>query len=215
MIEAVVIDGINSQLQSLKATGNNVANAGTPGYLRQTSFSQVLTGQIETKSQVSSEQLVGSIRQTGNLYDFAILGKGLFVVEQQGELRLTQDGRFKLNDIGELVHISGAKAMTPDGSLGINIESNQIAQSLWTVSTSKAYVDLQPMEMGLYLANWSDWETNDGSKVLAQAINYTEHNATADVLEMMRIQRAVESLQKAYQTYDAAIGYGISELGRR
>jgi flagellar basal body rod protein FlgG len=35
------------------------------------------------------------------------------------------------------------------------------------------------------------------------------------VLEMMRIQRSVESLQKAYQTYDAAIGYGISELGRR
>jgi flagellar basal-body rod protein FlgF len=215
MIEAVITEGINTQLQSLATTSNNVANANTPGYLRQTSFTQVLDAQIQTQTQVSSKQLSGAIKQTGKLYDFAVLGKSLFVVELQGELRLTQDGRFHLNEAGDLVHISGAMAMTSEGPLAANTEADQIAARLWTVSTSESYTNLQPAEMGLYLANLDDWKTNDDSKVLAQALNYTEHNATADVLEMMRIQRSVESLQKAYQTYDAAIGYGISELGRR
>lgn len=215
MIEKVVNESINVQLATLRATSLNIANVTTPGHLRQTSFTQVIEDEIVSSTQIATSQLNGSIRQTENDLDFAVLESALFVVEHQGTLMVTQDGRFHKDENGQLRHISGAIAMTENGPITPEGKPEELAKQMWTVSTEQQHVELIADSSGLYKPDWSEWNSNKSSRVINKALNQTSHDTTADVVEMMQTQRSIESIQKAYQAYDAAMSYGITELGRR
>ena len=101
--------------QQLETVSNNVANAQTPGFKRQISFSEILTqaasgaGQTQSTTQdmfinVFAE---GKLTNTGNPTDMAISGSGFFWVEKDDVQLLTRDGAFNISSNGELVTRSG------------------------------------------------------------------------------------------------------------
>jgi flagellar basal body rod protein FlgG len=214
MIEAIIIDGIHSQLESLKTASQNITNATTPGYIRQATLEQYLNGKIAVSTQVASSQLQGMIKQTGREHDFAVLNSGLFVVELNGELMLTQDGRYHVDESGILRHISGAIAMSTQGPIQAN-DTDDIADQFWLVTTDQPYVSLEEQGQGLYQVDWQQWQNSEKAQVVAKSLNLANRDAATDSVHLLKIQRNIESLQKAYQTYDSTLSYGISELGRK
>ena len=85
--------GLKAHQNMLDVIGDNIANAATPGYKKDSLFLKELDAatrsQIKTKSdwqtpmidQVYTDFSQGSLRRTDNLFDVAIEGQGFFTVE--------------------------------------------------------------------------------------------------------------------------------------
>lgn len=111
--------GATTQLLSLDATANNLANANTPGYkgdsavFREHLMTAVQGGRAVKEMRftaidgMSHDYAPGPITSTGRSLDAAIRGEGFFTVKTpQGE-RYTRAGSFQLTQKGELVMKGG------------------------------------------------------------------------------------------------------------
>jgi flagellar basal-body rod protein FlgF len=119
--------GATTQLMSLDATANNLANANTPGYkgdaavFREHLMTAVKGGRSVKEMRFSAidgfthDYSIGPITQTGRPLDVAIQGDGFFVVKTpQGE-RYTRAGSFSITQKGDLVMPGGGRVMNEAG----------------------------------------------------------------------------------------------------
>ena len=137
--------GMQIQMREQETIANNIANVNTSGFKRRIAvFSekpevdihklekgdeiefypyledQVIgkTGQGTIVSQIYTDYSQGSTKHTGNKYDFSIMGKGYFPVEDpNGEIQFTRNGEFTINNEGYLATQQGFKVlgMKPGG----------------------------------------------------------------------------------------------------
>src|ERR1700742_345612 len=119
--------GATTQLLSLDATANNLANANTAGFkgdsavFREHLMTAVKGGRSVKEMRFtaidgfSHDYSPGTITHTGRPLDAAIQGDGFFAVKtDQGE-RYTRAGSFNLTQRGELVMTGGAKVVDEQG----------------------------------------------------------------------------------------------------
>lgn len=119
--------GATTQLLSLDATANNLANANTPGYkgdqavFREHLMTAVRGGHAVKEMRFSAvdgfshDYAPGPITSTGRPLDVAIQGEGFFAVgTDQGE-RYTRCGSFQLTQKGDLITSTGARAVNEVG----------------------------------------------------------------------------------------------------
>ena len=132
---------------------NNIANANTAGFKRSRvlfedmPYRQIaLSGQQDRQgklspigiavgygAQVAGTQMdhsQGRLRQTGRRLDMAIIGEGLFQIQNGHEILYTRAGRFTLNPEGEIVLLSAQRGrqieptiMVPDDTIEIQISA--------------------------------------------------------------------------------------------
>ncbi len=108
----------------MQVVANNIANASTPGYKgEQMLFSEYLTpsGDGGTVSFVQDIAVVrdygeGELVRTGNSLDFAIHGKGWFVVDTPGGQAYTRNGHFTLDAQGRLTTSFGQPVLSDSGT---------------------------------------------------------------------------------------------------
>lgn len=108
---------IDALTQELEIITHNLANTSTVGFKRRcNAFTKALDtqqgspdtyspGQINLKSSLDFSQ--GNFIQTGNPLDFAIMGKGFFVVETPDGPLYTRNGSFQINNQGQLTDSAG------------------------------------------------------------------------------------------------------------
>ncbi|MCF8009912.1 MAG: flagellar hook-basal body protein [Clostridiales bacterium] len=128
------ISGLTSQMGSMKAVSNNIANAATCGYKRETAvvtpFHEMMLLNLKNtggfSNVPSSPQKIGTINQgarleditvdfspgtltkTGRTLDLALAEDGFFrLVDDEGNNYYTRNGRFKLDSEGCICHSSG------------------------------------------------------------------------------------------------------------
>jgi flagellar basal body rod protein FlgG len=119
------VDDITTQVSySLEALtsefniiAHNLANVSTAGYKRRCSgFAEAIGRQtVETATETGETELSpmifdlsqGNLVQTGRTLDFALLGKGFFVIETPEGPLYTRHGIFQINHIGQLVDSEG------------------------------------------------------------------------------------------------------------
>ena len=120
------VSGMKNFQTKLDVIGNNISNVNTIGYKKSTiNFQDLLSQnmsnsgnnpmQVGLGSSTSSINVVhtpGSSMSTGVGTDLTIMGKGFFVVENNGEQYLTRSGNFIVDESGEL--------MTPQGYSVLN-----------------------------------------------------------------------------------------------
>jgi flagellar basal-body rod protein FlgF len=119
--------GATTQLLSLDATANNLANANTPGYkgdsavFREHLMTAVQGGHAVKEMRftaidgMSHDYAPGPITSTGRPLDAAIRGEGFFTVKTaQGE-RYTRAGSFQLTQKGEVVMQGGGAVLNEAG----------------------------------------------------------------------------------------------------
>lgn len=107
----------------LNTIADNVANAGTVGF-RATGirFEDLVSGLGSNSVSFASAgdtyiaDKAGSLRETGNPFDFAIQGNAWFGIETPGGMVMTRDGRFTMLETGELVTLEGHPVLDAGGA---------------------------------------------------------------------------------------------------
>jgi len=123
---SVAISGLTREYDII---AHNLANVGTVGYKRRcNAFSNSLASQGAGTKAVSADGselystfdfTQGSLVETGRKMDFALCGKGFFVIETpQGPL-YTRNGMFRLNENGQIVDSMGRTVAGQSGPISI------------------------------------------------------------------------------------------------
>ncbi|RVC67863.1 flagellar basal-body rod protein FlgF, partial [Mesorhizobium sp. M00.F.Ca.ET.038.03.1.1] len=107
----------------LDTIADNVANASTIGF-RATGvkFEDVVSGTgPKSVSFASSGNTYlsgahGALTETGNPFDFAIQGDAWFAIDTPAGTVMTRDGRFSMNENGELMSIEGYPVLDSGGA---------------------------------------------------------------------------------------------------
>src|SRR4051812_8875508 len=129
--------GMAAQQQRMDSLANDVANVNTTGYkhvrtgFRDLVYAQTGRGAAADVAQGAGSAAVqvgrafqqGALLQTGNPLDLAIQGPGFFQVRTpQGQLALTRDGSFHVNERGALVTAAGAEVQPRVNLAGVDLE---------------------------------------------------------------------------------------------
>jgi len=101
--------------QEFSVIAHNLANVSTVGYKRRCNeFAKILQEQYDsentseqTHAKLSLDFSQGDIAQTGRTLDFALEGKGFFVIETPGGPLYTRNGMFRINPNHQIVDSSG------------------------------------------------------------------------------------------------------------
>ncbi len=110
------IQGMLHKLKMIQSIANNIANATTIGYQREIpeslNFKSVLSSVSEKPLK---DDTAGQLQKTGNTFDLAIEGNADFLIEDKnGKVSTTKDGRFHLNENGDLVTQNGNKVIVAE-----------------------------------------------------------------------------------------------------
>ena len=136
-----VSTSIDALMREYEIITHNLANVSTAGFKRRcNAFSRVLEeqnvqdedfspGTIDLNSAFDFSQ--GNIVETGRKLDFALYGKGFFVIETPEGPLYTRNGIFNLNQNGQLVDFSGRTVAGESGQISIpgNYGISQISVS--------------------------------------------------------------------------------------
>ena len=112
------VGAMHMQMELMGIAQENVNGFDKVGYQRKdgivSSFSELIG--IHGLS-AAVDDSVGRIARTDNPLDFAIGEKGYFqLLNNSGSVELTRDGRFKLNEKGELLGLENQKVLTQGGT---------------------------------------------------------------------------------------------------
>ena len=112
--------GLRKQIDII---ANNVANADTPAYKAEyLRFAQHIASPttndrlaFTAASDLQRDSSEGALSMTGNPLDLAIRGDGYFAVETDKGVLYTRNGRFTLNNDGEIVDSRGGRLLWEQG----------------------------------------------------------------------------------------------------
>jgi len=221
------------KVKNIDVIANNLANLSTTGYKREVPFSEVINqmGDVQVKKITSQRQ--GDVLQTANPLDLAITGKGFFAVKNDnGEIELTRNGRFKISDEGFLVDNSDQKVLGKNGPISMedtmqNKDSKILITKNGEIKIGDKTVDtLLIMNVAdstqLVRANESNF-TADGQQYFAAPENdygisqgYLEGantNAIEEMEAMIQLNKEYESAQKIITALDQSLGQA-NEIGK-
>lgn len=255
------VSGLITQEAKEDVITNNLANVNTVGFKEDTlitkKFNDVLLQNYDKKANgknvqnvlgklsqgslidgVSTDYTGGTIQETGKPTDFAIDGRGFFVVSRNSNVGGTQtyytrDGHFHVNAAGTLVNDSGdsvmvkeivngtpqgeAKALTgikdkvETGSYGIKIGNKDY--SLETVTVDD-YDSLKKYGDNLYSYEGTNRpQDNNNVTVRQQSLEKSNVNVINEITNMMTVMRNFESNQKVVQALDETLGKAVNDVG--
>lgn len=230
---------------------NNLANANTNGYksdnLSIKSFRDVL---IENKDKVLAGQNVtntigklslgagingtnvdysqGVLQDTGKETDFAIDGKGFFVIQKGNQNFYSRDGHFRVNSQGYLVTDLGDQVLgknpttgqmqpifvgngklSTDANNNIFVDGKNVAK--FATADFSDYKSLKKVGDNLYDGQNADY--NAGVYVKEGVLEKSNVNLINEMVNMMTVSRSFETNQKMIQTIDETLSKAANEVG--
>ncbi|ASY61722.1 Flagellar hook protein FlgE [Sinorhizobium sojae CCBAU 05684] len=247
---SIAATGMNAQQLNLEVIANNIANINTTGYKRaRAEFSDLLyqteraqgvpnrsnqaivpegaiVGLGVQTSAVRNLHIQGSLVNTGNNYDLALVGRGWFQVETpDGETVYTRSGAFNTNATGQLVTIDGYTVVpgitvpqdaseivfTSSGQVMVRIGNDTELQEIGqlTIANFVNEAGLEPMGENLFRQTPASGEAIVGAPAdpgYAQIKqNYLESSnvdAVKEITDLISAQRAYEMNSKIIQAAD-------------
>jgi len=246
--------GMISQQTSVDTISNNLANINTTGYKKETAqFKSLLyqtiqntttdsNGQVKPagaqvglgvkNSAIVSQYTRGTVKETGNDFDFAILGKGFFMVQlADGSTGYTRNGSLGLSmgndgitlattEGNPVLDVNGQPIVLPSDYDTSNIEIDEYGNFMYTLTDGTvAQLDIK---LGLaQFSNPSGLEKTSNSILLAtqasgtariegQDANISPSTIKKGYLEASNVQAANEMVdlivsQRAYEMSSKAI----------
>ncbi|MBE5946706.1 MAG: flagellar basal-body rod protein FlgF [Lachnospiraceae bacterium] len=249
--------GLRNEEKRMDVVTNNMANANTTGYKKIEVTSQSFDRQLAVKindvtvgtdtvqgiggvtlgvkiGETYFDMSQGSFRQTENLYNFALSGKGFFTIRttnKAGETttRYTRDGDFTVTKDGYLVTKDGDFVLGESGN-PIQIPGANTAEiavnSMGEIYVGGNYIDtfrLVDFENYDALSSYGEnmYEPVDGAVMIeAEAtvqqgyLEMSNVNMVTEMVDMIAVTRAYETNQKMIQTVDQTLDKAVNEIGR-
>lgn len=227
---------MNDMVRQQERIANNLANAGTIGYRRDRTFTEVFNERLDAElAPVSdrvttqwADQTSGAIESTGNPLDVAIVGDGYFVLSDPagGNQRYTRAGRFTLDAEGTLRDPSGMQVEGEGGPIQVPPEGGALEiredGEIWAGNQAIGKLRLVQFENPLQLrrlegatfdANGMD-PVDVEQPVLRQGfVEQSNVNPMQEMTDMITHFRLFESQQKSIQTQDGLLGAITRDLG--
>ncbi|MBI4509611.1 MAG: flagellar basal-body rod protein FlgF [Deltaproteobacteria bacterium] len=237
----IALSGAIAQGNAIEVVANNVANVETTGFRgARVSFSQALvsaqaaapggppddTAFVGLGQVVDVTQRPGTIVQTENPLDLALVGDGFFAVDTPRGPRYTRAGNFRLSENGDIADAAGNPARTsggghitiPEGTKSIQVSSDGTVladgEELGTLELVRFAKDaLQREGATLYAAIPGATPMESQVEVLSGALESSNVNGTRGVIDMIKINRTYDSLLKMIETYRELDSRTARELG--
>ena len=223
---------------------NNMSNANTTGFksdsLITKSFDEVyisnkengvigslsLGAEIDT---VNTSYTQGDFKQTDDNSDFAINGRGFFVVKQGNEYLYTRDGNFSIGTDGTLVTSNGDHVMGINQNTGA-VEAIFVGNNEYTLNGNNVLNIDGLTNYQMLTADFEDYSSLEkiGSNyyrgedaVMNSVVNveqgYLEQsnvNITNEMVNLMTTMRNFESSQSIFKMIDQTLDIAANSLGK-
>lgn len=252
--------GMLTQSRSLNVISNNMVNIQTPGYKKDTMVSTTFgeemlyrTGRVNkedpaplasvSKIRTADRTYVnysqGSFEETGGIYDFALSGKGFFVIQTQAGNRYTRNGSFQVDNEGYL-SLNGVGRVLGNGGEPIQINNENFTVDAQGTLRVREVVDEETGEtqeriLGtLDVVDFADYQAlhkedygvfstaqapmqvgaGDGVSILWKTLEGSNVDMLEEMTAMMSAQRALQSAAQVLKMYDQVMGKAVSDVGR-
>lgn len=241
--------GILANSYRVDVMSNNLANSETVGFKRDIAlFRQRLTAAQEshrpedwsdpllekvgggmTVNPTLVDSTQGEMERTGRDLDMGIDGNGYFAVKQSGETRLTRDGRFLVNQAGDLVlandhgeqvldsngnpiHVKEGVPLSVSGTGTINQGGQPIAQvGIYDVANRAALTKLG----GGLLSAADAGPLQAGTGVIhSEFVERANVDSTTELAELMDAQRQLEANANMIRTQDEMLQKLVDDVGK-
>lgn len=247
---SIAATGMNAQQLNLEVIANNIANINTTGYKRaRAEFSDLLyqTERAQGVPNRSNQAIVpegaiiglgvqtaavrnlhiqGSLVNTGNDYDLALIGRGWFQVETpDGETVYTRSGAFNKNAEGQLVTIDGYTVVpgvtvpqdateivfTSSGQVMVRIGNDPAMQEIGqlTIANFVNEAGLEPQGENLYKQTPASGEPIVGTpadpgfaQIKQKYLEASNVDPVKEITDLISAQRAYEMNSKIIQAAD-------------
>jgi len=233
----------------LQIISNNLANANTVGYkMDHGQFQSIDPADLPASMSSASPELNtsqaqsfwfqfnsytdfthGSLKNTGNDFDLALVGDGFFCVQKPDGVHYTRKGNFTLNAEGVLVTGNGFPVVGDGGEIEVKGSENPHQFKKFTVDEEgNVSVDGKQvgslrivnfpepgklMKMGDTLFKAAPVKAED-FKVSQGFVELSNVDVVKMMTEMIEVLRGYESYQKVIQSADEASSRSINEVGK-
>lgn len=232
-----MIEGAETMLaqeRRMNQIANNLANVDTAGYKKEDiTFWEMMFRAADQRPRVGKALKVlttheqGSAKETDNTLDFAINGDGFFKIQTAAGVRYTRNGNFTLNNQGQLSTQDGNLVMGDGGPIVLadaNIQVGRDGQiNAGGIPVNRLAVvtfpDVNALEKeGANLFRPQDLTVQEVPvefpSVQQGYLEGANVNIVSEMTEMIDLQRAYQSQQKAIQTTDDIDQQSISRVGK-
>lgn len=249
--------GLRNEEKRMDVVTNNMANANTTGFKKVEVTAQSFDRQLAVKinDQVEGPDVIrgiggvnlgvkigetyydmsqGNFRQTEDLYNFALSGKGFFAISTTDKggntsIKYTRDGDFTVTKDGYLVTKDGDSVLGEGGN-PIRIPNANLVEisvnEMGDIYSGNAYVDtfrIVDFENYDFLSSYGEnmYDAVEGATIIDSdatvAQGYLEMsnvNMVTEMVDMIAITRAYETNQKMIKTVDSTLEKAVNEIGR-
>jgi flagellar basal-body rod protein FlgF len=236
--------GMQPRMMRLDVISNNLANIDTAGFKRDNLFIKILkdkgTEMAQGKGELAGMDVKqytdfseGSLRQTGNQLDMAIIGNGFFSIDTPNGIRYTRNGNFMLAVDGTVVTNQGYPVLGSAGKIQLP-DVNKLAQGDISISeTGDIFVDknsvgklrvvtfddltkLKKDKSSSFVTDEPERPVGDDSNSTIIRQGFLEESnvdGIEEMITMIELGRSFESDQKAIQAQDSTLEKAM-EVGR-
>lgn len=212
------IKGMQVQSALIDIANDNVTGFDKVGYQRKeavvSSFVEYLgTNGIST----TADDKVGRISSTGNPLDLALATKGYFQVQGKEGIKLTRDGRFKLDKNGNLLTLDDSKVLSDSGrAIKLNIMPDDLKEVVVNSRGTLSVFNKNTKELQK-VANIGIVDSN-GSIVMNPEVKqgYNENSNVSmerEFLGMMAPVRNFDANRQIFIIENSNLSKAISQLG--
>jgi len=214
---------------------NNLTNVNTTGFKGERVFSRLLDAESTAVADASTDFRPGTLSVTAQPFDLAIQRDGFLVVDTPNGERLTRGGSFSLDESGRLVDDTGnvvlgeqderggtrgpvvipatARDVRIDASGAVIADGTQIARL--RMERVPPGTRLTHEGANLFATPSARESIAPGERTLKQgALEDSNVNSVESLVDLISVQRAYASVQKALTTIDSARGISAVELAK-
>ena len=206
---------------------NNLANVSTDGFKGEKAFARML-GDATPTVQAATDLRAGTLRETRNPLDVALgSADGFLVVATPTGERFTRGGALRLDQDRQLVDAAGHAVLGERGPVVLPAGAQVALGADGTLSVDGRPVDRLRVERqapGAQLAHEGGtlFVPDAGRQPVAPAerqlrqgfVEESNVGTIGALVDMIAVQRAYGSVQKAITTLDAVRGTAATDLGR-
>lgn len=234
----VALSGLRARADHLDRLAADIANGSTSGYKAQRGttteaerpvFDFALQAAVDvSRGPERYDFRTGAIAPTGRDLDFALEGRGFFVVDTPGGPRYTRNGHFTRAGDGSLITEDGHAVLGVDGPIRLG-EGELSVEPDGTIRTGAAIAGrLRIVDFadygGLVRESGSRFRAPEGVQPIAAegarlqsgAVERSNVSMVERIAELTEVTRTFEALQKGVSVLMNDLdGRAITELGRR
>ncbi len=225
--------------RQMNVIANNVANINTDGYKAQRLlFEEYLMPVAADKAFKYKDQTLsytnawgtindfsnGAIVQTSNPLDIALQGDGFLAVQTAAGERWTRAGSLKIDNTGLLVDNSGNPVLSQGGQIRFAPNETDISfnedGSIITSAGSKGVLRIVEFEEpqalireGANLFSGGDPVNATSTRVIQGAVERSNVSGVIQIAEMIRVNRAYQSIARMMERQDSMRSEAIGVLG--